>query len=109
MLSSPEVRDGQFRFTFAAQPGKTYLIQAKNHLDDPVWVGVQEIPASQSTAEFSETLPGTDARYYRVITSDESTARLECRPGKAIGAPARVCTVRPQMLVRVRTAAHHET
>jgi hypothetical protein len=69
-LSSLEVRDGQFRFTFAAQPGKTYLVQAKNHLDDPAWVNLREIADGQTIAEFTEPLTGSGTRYYRVITSD---------------------------------------
>ena len=69
-VSGVEVRDGQFRFTFAAQAGKTYLVQAKNNLDDPVWIDLLVIPAPPSTVEFAEPLPGTGTRYYRVITSE---------------------------------------
>jgi hypothetical protein len=69
-LSSFEVRDGQFRFTFAAQPGKTYLVQAKNSLDDPAWVDLSTLPAPPALVEFIEPFPGTGTRYYRVITSD---------------------------------------
>ena len=67
-VSGVEVRDGQFRFTFDAQPGKTYLVQAKNNLEDPVWVDLQAIPASQSSVEFTAPPAGSGNRYYRVIT-----------------------------------------
>ena len=70
IVSGVEVRDGRLRFTFAAQPGKTYLVQAKNSLDDPVWIEVPDIPAPPALVEFAEPLPGIGARYYRVITSD---------------------------------------
>jgi pectin methylesterase-like acyl-CoA thioesterase len=65
-----EVRDGQFHFTFAAQPGRSYLIQVKNDLNEPLWIDLLEIPATTATIEFADPLAVNATRYYRVITGD---------------------------------------
>ena len=69
-LAAIEVDDGQFQFTFSAQPGKTYLVQAKDNVADPVWVFVRRITSGQAVAVFNEPINASGTRYYRVITEE---------------------------------------
>ena len=67
-LAGVEISDGQFRFTFTTQPGRSYLVQAKTDLEDPVWMDVQVLPAGPTPPEFIVEIEDASTRYYRVLT-----------------------------------------
>jgi hypothetical protein len=61
---------GQVRIRWIAQAGRTYHVQFKDTLNDPVWIDIrQTIQAAGSSVEFTEVLPsGHPQRFYRVLT-----------------------------------------
>ncbi|MCL4179350.1 MAG: putative Ig domain-containing protein [Verrucomicrobia bacterium] len=67
-LTGVELRDGQLRFRFTAQSDKSYVIQAKETLEDPIWIDLLELPPGSPAFEFSEPRSTSRSRFYRVIT-----------------------------------------
>ncbi len=56
---------------FTAVAGKTYTVQYKTALSDPVWLTLVNVPAQGSTGDFEVADPGAEAarqRFYRVVT-----------------------------------------
>jgi murein DD-endopeptidase MepM/ murein hydrolase activator NlpD len=62
---------GAARIRFTAQPGKSYSVQFKNNLSDPVWRKLSDFPAfaERQEVEALDTSAGAAAtRFYRVVT-----------------------------------------
>ncbi len=73
MASSVEpTAGGGFAVRFTAQIGKTYTIQWKDSLHDPIWQKLVDIPAGalRSVEAVDPTATAT-ARFYRVVTPRE--------------------------------------
>ena len=60
-----KLRDNTVRFP--ALPGKTYVVEYKNHLTDPAWTVLRTITATGATVQAPDPAAATvECRYYRV-------------------------------------------
>ncbi len=59
---------GQPAFSWTALPNRTYRVECKSHLDDPSWLPLAGVSATNSTATFTDsTASGNAQRFYRVV------------------------------------------
>jgi hypothetical protein len=59
---------------FTAVAGKTYTVQYKGALNDPIWLKLTDVPAQPATTQVEikdVTLGGQPQRFYRVITPQQ--------------------------------------
>jgi hypothetical protein len=66
-VSAATVTNGDFGFSWSSVSGRTYRVQWKQDLDDPVWNDLIDITASTNSTSFSEPIAGKQQRLYRAI------------------------------------------
>jgi hypothetical protein len=68
-LSNP-TRSGQtFTVSFATIPGKSYLLQYKNSLNDAAWTSLSSIPGTGGIRTLTDPFATPNTRFYRVSVS----------------------------------------
>ncbi len=63
-LGAPAAAGGQFKFSYSANPGLSYVIQSSSNLTD--WVSIATNTASSALVPFTEGIAANASRYYRV-------------------------------------------
>jgi hypothetical protein len=69
-----EISSGSPVIRFTAAAGKTYTVQFKSALDEPVWHTLQQVPAQIAATLFEVRDPGLAAapvRFYRIVTPQQ--------------------------------------
>jgi hypothetical protein len=62
---------GGVRLLWSARPGGAYRVQAKGGLSDPGWSEVSgTVTAGGTTATWTDTAAGAEARFYRVVAQE---------------------------------------
>lgn len=61
--------EGDTRLTIRTIPGRTYSIQSKVSLDDPVWLDLISLPAPGTILTWIDADAGPDTLFYRVIVN----------------------------------------
>jgi hypothetical protein len=65
-ISSPSIQSGEYRFTFRALRGATYIIEYKTNLDDAAWIQLEQRTGTGVDETIVDAvLPATN-RFYRV-------------------------------------------
>lgn len=67
-ISSAQITNGQFKFSFLAEPNQAYVVEFKNALSTNSWLTLTNISAStESTNALVSDVISTNARFYRVL------------------------------------------
>jgi hypothetical protein len=65
-LGSASFTGGSVTFGFPTVPGAVYVVQYKNHLEDPVWLELSRQSATGSSIIVADPGPASVSRFYRV-------------------------------------------
>ena len=61
---------GQFSLSFASDPSRSYTVQFKNTLSDPVWTDLETVVGTgEPLTVMDAVVPGQPTRFYRVIST----------------------------------------
>ena len=66
-LVSATITGSNLSFSWGSVSGRTYRVQWKQSIHDPVWNDLTDITASSSSTSFTESTAGKPQRFYRAI------------------------------------------
>src|SRR5262249_39154178 len=66
IIVSPAFDGTSFSFSFDTIPGKTYVVQYKNSLNDPTWLALATLPGHGTPTTISSSSPSSAQVFYRL-------------------------------------------
>jgi hypothetical protein len=66
ILFNPQKSGDTFSVSVMTESGRTYLLQSKDALSDPIWVTVQTVPGTGGTVTLTDLNATAATRFYRV-------------------------------------------
>ena len=66
LILSPTLSGAEFSFSFEALPGKNYVVQFKDSLDDPVWQTLQTLMGDGNPKKIASPIAEARQRFYRL-------------------------------------------
>ena len=65
-IATAQFSGDTFNISFPGVSGLNYVIESKDHLDDPVWTPIQSAPGTGALLTFMDSTPLVPTRFYRV-------------------------------------------
>jgi photosystem II stability/assembly factor-like uncharacterized protein len=66
LILSPALSGAEFSFSFQTLPGKNYVVQFKDSLDDPSWQTLQTVPGDGNPKKITNPESAARQRFYRL-------------------------------------------